>query len=982
LATTKRPFYIAAILAGSFSFAAPALADNHPERGWLVKESAHFSLHYYAGIEQTSDRLLRAAEEAYPKLQADFGVASMGAKIPIIINQDAFFNGEAEPIKDRITLDPLLASTSVIGTQRFVAHELAHVMTFASVDTGNKMGMLQNVGGLPTWFLEGIAQFEAEYWYPSNDRMLRLHTLEGSLLTETERENFRMLGVHAGAAGYNEGYALCRYIFDTYGHDKVKVLMANLKDGKHTFEQAIEITFGQNLPAITAAWHQALKDGYKQQIAGLQDVVPGATKLIPTYKGEVNVQPRLSPDGKKLAYLTSRYQDSFLYLRGNVMGMLSLYVADADGRNPQMIPVGKGTVANYAWSPDGSKLLYTRVVGDAQGNPCWDLFTYDMKAKKVERLTTNENTNTMAWRPGTNQVLFVALKDGKATIKTVDVASKKTKVVLVAEGETQFIQPAWSPDGLRVAFASHQPGEASHLVTLEPDTGRLAQITPGAPRQSDKEPTWTPDGKHLVFTSDRTGMTNLYQVDLDGKGLRKLTNTYRGAEMASVSPDGKSLFYTSYRAKGAEIFRVPLGSGTPVDVAAPAPAAKPPKPMGLSLNQILGGPTGGPSADVHAANPAAAALTQPSLLDAPGAAGKGGALDKAVADSLTGDIKPYKPTMTNDLLMPQMTSDEKGQQLGVAGQYSDILDKHELGFDVRYGIMSSRFSYLFQYTNRMFNTSWQLSLYDQPQIALSPDVGSLSTNVVDSLYFQRQRGVALGTITPLGSGRSLFAGANMSDLSTLSDPKTGNFGQLRQGQLNTLRLGLREQNVRSTVDMDINPSDGYVLNADWQMSDHNFGSNYDFSQFLLQGERYFQIIPDLRHNLTWRWNLGLINGDAPQPFLLGGANASNPIFALRGYAVGAMNGNRLASTGLEYTLPVFEHIDKMFGPLYLDRLYVSAFTDVGSAWNNGNANNPFASAGAEIRLKTSIMGRQVLTLRFGLAQKLGTSEAPGFYLTF
>jgi outer membrane protein assembly factor BamA len=261
-------------------------------------------------------------------------------------------------------------------------------------------------------------------------------------------------------------------------------------------------------------------------------------------------------------------------------------------------------------------------------------------------------------------------------------------------------------------------------------------------------------------------------------------------------------------------------------------------------------------------------------------------------------------------------------------------------------------------------------------------VGSLSTNVVDSLYFQRQRGVALGTITPLGGGRSLFAGANMSDLSTLSDPKTGNHGQLHEGQLNTLRLGLREQNVRSTVDMDINPSDGYVLNADWQMSDHNFGSSYNFSQFLLQGERYFQIIPDLRHNLTWRWNLGMINGDAPQPFLLGGANASNPIFALRGYAVGAMNGNRLASTGVEYTLPVFEHIDKMFGPLYLDRLYVSAFTDVGSAWNNGAANNPFASAGAEVRLKTSIMGRQVLTLHLGLAQKLGSSDWPGFYLTF
>ena len=78
-----------------------------------------------------------------------------------------------------------------------------------------------------------------------------------------------------------------------------------------------------------------------------------------------------------------------------------------------------------------------------------------------------------------------------------------------------------------------------------------------------------------------------------------------------------------------------------------------------------------------------------------------------------------------------------GQQVGVAATYSDILDKHQLGVDVRYGIMSQRFSYNAQYVNRMFGSSWMVGLFDQPTIALSPDVDLNGRPVVESLYLQR-----------------------------------------------------------------------------------------------------------------------------------------------------------------------------------------------------------------------------------------------------
>lgn len=983
----------AATAAAVLATATPALAGNHPERQWLVQESAHFSLHYYAGIEHTATNILKAAEEAYPKLTADFGVAKGGAKIPIIVDHDSFFNGEAEPVKDRITLDPGLATSSVVGTQRFVAHELAHIMTFRAVDRGNTMAKLNSLGGLPTWFLEGIAQYEAEYWYPSLDRMLRLSTLDNTLLTTTERANFRMLGLHAGAAGYNEGYSLCRYMFDTHGRDKVAVLMKNLRDGKKTFEQAVEATFGKTLTAIEGGWRQGLRDGYARQIKGLQDHVPGSALVVDTLQGEVNVQPKFSPDGKKLAYLTSKHQDSFLYLRGNVMGFLSLFVADPDGKHATMVPVGRGAVSTYGWSADGSKLIYSRVVQDKNGNPGFDVFMYDVASQKSTRLTDGEGASMMAWRPGTQTVAYVSIKDGQATVKAIDTRTKKISTLFKPQGDEQFKDPAWSPDGQKLALVMHAPGAGGRLMLLDPQTSKLTQLAKGTPKGADSAPCWTPSGQHVIYTSDRSGMTNLYTLELTTRTESQLTNTYRGAETPSVTPDGSAVFYSTYKAKGSQIHRLPIGvrragGGAGKGDASASKYLTPKKATEVTREPINGARSArASSAPVEGAEGFAVGAELPPIPGLPPLPGlpslEGGALDKAITDAFsTKASKPYRATLTNDMIIPQMASDEKGQQVGVAAVYSDILDKHQLGVDVRYGIMSQRFAYMAQYTNHMGASSWSARLFDSPQVSLSPDVGSNGGAIMDSLYFQRLRGAALQIQTPLGSGRGLLTGIQMGTLSTLQDPRVGSYGQLREGQLNTLNAVFTEQNVKNTIDGDINPTDGYRMALGWTMADQRIGSNFNYSQYMFQGERYFAIIPDMRHNLTWRWNLGLINGDAPQPFLLGGANGSNPIFALRGYAVGAFTGTRLATTGLEYTLPLMTHIDKMFGPLYLDRLYLAGFTDVGSAWASGSQSNPFASAGGEIRLRTSVMGRQMLTFRVGLAQKIGSSDAPGFYITF
>lgn len=958
----------------------PAWAANHPERRWRIHDSEHFRLHFFPEIQGTAERVLSAAEEVYARLRYDFG-APEGARIPIILDPDAFFNGEAEPFKDRITLDPALTSSSIVGTRRFVAHELAHVMTFRSLSTGHVLSKLNGLSTIPTWFLEGVAQYEAEYWYPSLDRMLRLSTLEDKLLTASERQHFRTLGVHSAAAGYTEGYSLCRFIFETYGHRSLSRLMKRLRSGKGNFESAIKATFGKSLQQLEAEWRTGLNRGYQKQVSPKHDQVPGAQTVIASREGEIHIQPKMRADGRQLAFLTSRHQGRFLYLRGQVFGFLSLALANSRGEQVNILPVAQGTISAFAWSPKGDRLAFLQGVRDASNTPIFSLFSYEIASGRLERLSQDENVVALSWRPGSSEIAFVSVNDGNNTLKLVNRYTRKTRTVYQVPDLVQWRDIQFNPDGSSLALVAFKPGENGRLLHFDLSQGLTRVLGEQRQKGSDSHPCWTPDGRNVIYSSEKSGFSQLYSLELSTGKETALTNTFRGAETPSITPDGKFVYYTTYLAQGSRIEKLAIGQAS--DAEKRHPSVQPENGFSLPHGNAKGGELWDaskpviPAENVSFFQVGAQSPQLPWRRRAPferQPPPPWPPIDEAHA-------KPYQPAMSNDLLIPQMTVDERGQQIGVAGTYSDILQHHELGLDVRWGLWSQRFSYNASYTNKMNTFSWNASLFDVPQLAIAPEVRSESRPLFEHLYLQRRRGLRFDIETPLGAGRHLLTSAQWSTLGTLLAPLSGS-NTLQEGSLNTVGAVYREQRVRPDVDQDINPGDGYRLAIAGTVADRRLGSAYDFSQLNVVGERYYPIIRDWRHHLTWRWGLGMQTGDSPVPFLLGGPNASAQLFALRGYAVGSFSGNRLASTGLEYVFPVFKHLDRTLGPLYLDRCYMSTFLDTGGAWQDTLSPRVGSSMGGEIRLRGTVMGRQNLTVRLGFAQALGGDNGSGFYLTF
>jgi TolB protein len=107
------------------------------------------------------------------------------------------------------------------------------------------------------------------------------------------------------------------------------------------------------------------------------------------------------------------------------------------------------------------------------------------------------------------------------------------------------LKPVWSPDGRRIAFASH-PSPGFTVWTMASDGSDLRRLTP--PALDASYPDWSPDGRRIVVTShvDRNH-SSIYVVDRNGSHLARLTTPPAGTRDSKPvwSPDGNSILYSS-----------------------------------------------------------------------------------------------------------------------------------------------------------------------------------------------------------------------------------------------------------------------------------------------------------------------------------------------------------------------------------------------------------------------------------------------------
>ncbi len=152
-------------------------------------------------------------------------------------------------------------------------------------------------------------------------------------------------------------------------------------------------------------------------------------------------------------------------------------------------------------------------------------------------------------------LIFVSSQDGDYAIYGMNADGTNKGRLTDDRGDTTTLtgvqfqtEPAWSPDGSKIAFASAREGSFDIYVMNADGTGTERLTTTN---ENDQHPTWSPDGSQIAF-SRFTDVDHLFVMNADGTGARRLTEDDTTAEGEPAwSPDGRLIAYTR-RASGSD----------------------------------------------------------------------------------------------------------------------------------------------------------------------------------------------------------------------------------------------------------------------------------------------------------------------------------------------------------------------------------------------------------------------------------------------
>jgi Tol biopolymer transport system component len=173
-------------------------------------------------------------------------------------------------------------------------------------------------------------------------------------------------------------------------------------------------------------------------------------------------------------------------------------------------------------------------------------------------LTDQDSANIQpAWSPDGSHVVFASNLGG--TYHLYEVTASGGDETQLTSGSWNDTHPVWSPDGTRLAFASDRSGNWN-IFTMAPDGSDVRQVTQCA--SFDTQPAWSPDGSRIAFTSNRDGNLNIYTIGANGGTAVRVTTNGAADSQPAWSPGGSRIAFVSNRYGSSDIFTIsPQGYG-------------------------------------------------------------------------------------------------------------------------------------------------------------------------------------------------------------------------------------------------------------------------------------------------------------------------------------------------------------------------------------------------------------------------------------
>ncbi len=718
-----------------------------------VLETEHFDVYYYPEERQAAYDAARMAERSYARLSRVLRHQFRERKPIILYASHSDFQqtnttsgavsegtgGFTDFLKHRNVL-PLTGAYSDV--EHVLQHEMVHQFQYDTWSGGRAGGGLQTIIALnpPLWFVEGMAEYLSVGPVDPNTAMwLRDAAAEGKLPT------IRQLETDPNIFPYRFGQAIMSYVGARWGDEAIGAILAASRTG--SLEGAFRRVIGLDFVQLGDQWRDATQKEYLPQLREQAKASQIATPVLTEEKsdGTLHLAPALSPDGTRIAYYSEKdFYFVDLYLAevpsGHVLHRLLKSTFSSDYETYRFIN------SSASWSPDGRYIAVA-----AKRGPRDDIVIIDpVRNREVRRIRVDLNgVTTPAWSPDGSKLVFTGYDGGLSDLFIIN--ADGTNLQRLTHDRDADLHPAWSPDGTTIAFTTDRGPNTDfdilkignfRLATYDLATGRIS-LLPGMDQGKNVDPQWSPDGRAIAYVSDRTGVSNIFLYDLDNRESYQLTDLFTGAQgITPLSPsiswahqvdrlafvyyeDGKYDIYTldHPRDRKGEPWRA-----TDVTMAAALPGAVPPTAEArdtLAVRDTLPAAAGGSALYRSSAGALrradSVAAVPDSLLPPPplSIAVLNDSATLGLPDTSTFTERPYKIGFSPDYVARPTIGyvrDNFGNGVfgGTAISLSDMLGNHQLLFS---GYVNGRIEeaqVLAAYANVAHRLNWAVGVQQEP----------------------------------------------------------------------------------------------------------------------------------------------------------------------------------------------------------------------------------------------------------------------------